>query len=276
MSQVDDVRIRRAGGLEDYEACVTLQQAVPQAAPSEDIVGLTFLVAGNSYGGSLLLAEEADGQLAGFSFALLCRTPEDGGLFWWSQLTLVAREAQGKDVHFQLKLAQRKDALENGIHEIRWTVDPLRATSAHLNLRKLGAVSHVLEENAYGFPPNPLERALPTDRLHVEWHLNSNRVTNRLSGSAGLIFRDLDGLIRVFEVHEGSPGPPDLTFEESLLLLEIPTDFEAVKEANLASAWQDILRKTFHHYFEQGYAVTDFMMVDKPRPKAFYVLEKTE
>ena len=164
MSQVDDVRIRRARGLEDYEACVTSQQAVSEAGRSEDVVGMSLLVAGNSYGGSLLLAEEDDGRLAGFSFALLCRTPEDGA-FWWSHLTLIARAAQGKDTHFQLKLAQRKDALENGIHEIRWTVDPLLATSAHLNLRKLGAVSHVLEENAYGYPLNPLERGLPTDRL---------------------------------------------------------------------------------------------------------------
>lgn len=99
-----------------------------------------------------LLAEQDAGRLAGFSFALLCRTPEDGA-FWWSHLTLITHEAQGKDTHFQLKLAQRKDALENAIHEIRWTVDPLLATSAHLNPRKPGAVSHVLEENAYGYPP---------------------------------------------------------------------------------------------------------------------------
>ena len=42
MSQVDDVRIRRARGLADYGACVTLQQAVSEAGGSEDVVGMSL------------------------------------------------------------------------------------------------------------------------------------------------------------------------------------------------------------------------------------------
>lgn len=270
-----DIQICRACGLEDYQACVELQKEVWGFAEIEDIAALPLLLIGNRYGGSVLVAEEPSGRIVGFSFALLSRKA-DRTPFWWSHMTAVSNHLQGKDVGFQLKLAQRQDALDNGIGEIQWTFDPLQAMNAHFNIRKLGVVAGHFKENAYGYSSSPLHHDLPTDRLLAEWHLESSRVTDRLSGTPPEILRDFDGLVRVFETHSDRPAPPHLELNESPLLLEIPTDFASLKQANrpLALEWQKQTRVACQHYFERGYVITDFMIVDKPRPQALYVLEK--
>ena len=270
------IQISRARGLGDYQSCVELQKEVWGFTEIEDIAALPLLLIGDRYGGSVLVAEEPGGRIVGFSFALLSRkanrTP-----FWWSHMTAVSNDLQGQDVGFQLKLAQRQDALDNGIGEIRWTFDPLQAMNAHFNIRKLGVVVSHFEENAYGYSSSPLHHDLPTDRLLAEWHLESSLVTDRLSGNPPVILRDFDGLVRVFETRSGRPAPPRLGLDANPLLLEIPTDFANLKQTDrpLAVDWQKKTRVACQHYFERGYIITDFMVLDKPRPQALYVLENS-
>ena len=75
-----------------------------------------------------------------------------------------------------LKLFQRDEALLRDIRLIRWTFDPLELRNAHFNLNRLGAICRKYLPNLYGQTTSPLHRGLPTDRLVVEWHLDSARV----------------------------------------------------------------------------------------------------
>ena len=270
-----DLRIHRARGLDDYEACVALQEEVWGFTEGQDFAAAPLLLLGDRYGGSVLVAEDTDGSVIGFSFAVLGREPA-GGLIWWSHMTGIAKSQQGKGLGHRLKLAQRADALENGIAEIWWTFDPLQAMNAHFNLRKLGAVVREYEENVYGYSSSPLHHGMPTDRLVARWHLESPRVSDRTSVESPVILRDFDGLVRVLEVREGRAGEPNLELAESPLLLEIPVDFPSVLAADrpLAMDWQHKVRAAFRHYFEAGYVATDFMVVDEPHRQALYVLEK--
>ncbi len=270
-----DLRICRARGLEDYQACVRLQKEVWGFSEIEDIAASPLLLIGNEYGGSVLVAETSEGRVIGFAFAMLGRKP-GGGLIWWSHMTGVSRDFQGQGIGLRLKLAQREDALKNGVSEIWWTFDPLQAMNAHFNARKLGAIVSEYEENIYGYSSSPLHHGLPTDRLVAVWGLDSQRVVDRTSGEAPMILRDFDRLGRIIAVQDRGPGSPELEFAQTPLLLEIPVRFSEILQADrsLALDWQQKVRTAFLHYFEDGYQVTDFMIVDAPKPQALYVLEK--
>ena len=273
MNQVD-VQIRRADSIEDYQSAIELQKEV-WGFTEEECVRRPLLLIGNRYGGSVLVAERPDGAILGFAYALLCRTG-GGAPFWWSHMTAVVPSWQGKDLGFQLKLAQRKDALEQGIREIWWTFDPLQAVNAHFNLRKLGVTVRRLEENMYGISASPLHHEMPTDRFIAEWRIDSPGVVDRASGEPPVILRDLDSMVRIFVAAGDRPQAPDLEREDSPLVFEIPLDFAAIVKTDrtLAMEWQKAVRTACRHYLLRGYEITDFMIPDKPRRQGLYVLER--
>ncbi len=264
-----DVRIRRADGLTDYLACVELQKKVWGYSEMEDIAAQPMLMIGDRFGGSVLIAEDSTSRAIGFAFAMP-GWKRDGMRFWWSHMTAVVEEYRHRGVGLRLKLRQRDEALVAGISLIEWTFDPLQAMNAHFNICKLGVVVREYEENVYGETSSRLHRGLPTDRLVAEWSLNSDRVRERLdSTEQGVILRDLDRIQTI----NPSGSEPDLSLTGSPLLLEIPHDLNALKLNDLAGArqWQDRVRASCLHYFQRGYAMTDFILVNQRQ--AFYVLE---
>jgi predicted GNAT superfamily acetyltransferase len=74
-------------------------------------------------------------------------------------------------VGYALKLAQRAQALDQGIKVVRWTFDPLIARNAYFNLHKLGAVADRFHRNYYGEMLDEVNRGERTDRLLVRWDL---------------------------------------------------------------------------------------------------------
>jgi predicted GNAT superfamily acetyltransferase len=255
-----DVEIRRAQGLEDYQRVVELEKEVWGYTEMEDLAAVPILMIANRFGGAVLVAEEKSGRFVGFSMANLGCTPERK-LFWWSHMTAVIKEYRNKDVGLRLKMRQREEALDAGIDEIHWTFDPLQALNAHFNIHKLGAIVRQYEENVYGFSPSPLHRGLPTDRFVAEWHLNANREN-------AMILRDIDAMARI----NTPDAEPNLELQETRLLLEIPMNINELRERDLAAAglWQDRVRAACRHYFQAGYVVTDFVLLDR----AFYILER--
>jgi predicted GNAT superfamily acetyltransferase len=266
-----DVTIRRAEGLDDYLACVTLQKQVWGYTESEDLAAQPLLMIADRFGGSVLVALDS-GRHIGFAFAMPgWKTPKR--LFWWSHMSAVLPEYRNRDIGLALKLRQREEALKEGIDLIEWTFDPLQSLNAHFNLSKLGVIVREYEENVYGHTSSPLHRGLPTDRFVAEWHLHSERVRHRID-SAGktIILRDLDRLPRI----NTRTGAPNLELKDGPLLLEIPGNLDALRTRDLeqAKGWQSAIRVVCQHYFHAGFAVTDFIRVDAPEPQAFYVLEK--
>jgi predicted GNAT superfamily acetyltransferase len=273
MAEVD-VHIRRAADLKDYNACVELQKQVWGFTEAEDVAGVPMLMIANRQGGSVLIAEDSADRFIGFSFALPGWT-RDRKRLWWSHMTAVVQNRRGQQLGLRLKMRQREEAILEGIDQIHWTFDPLQAMNGHFNIQKLGAVVRKYEENIYGSTSSALHMGLPTDRFVAEWHLNSERVKDRLRMSEStLILRDLDRMLRI----NAGGDEPNLQLSESPLLLEVPVDLTALKTADLARAklWQDRVRTACLHYFKAGYLVTDFFRLSQPRPQALYVLEKQD
>lgn len=265
------IRIRRAANLKDYEACLAIQKEVWGFTSLADYASVPLMRIEDRYGGSVLVAEDRSGDIQGFAYAILARD-SDGSCFWWSHMTAVSPSLQQTGIGLQLKLGQREEALREGIAEIAWTFDPLQARNAHFNIRKLGVVVQDFEENLYGVSSSPLHAALPTDRLRARWDLASERVVDRIEGTASLVLRDFDGIVRVLDSQGGKPRTPGLDHGETPLLVEIPPTYPEHHDS--ARDWQERLRTTFVHYLGRGYSVTDFILVGGSTPQAFYVLER--
>lgn len=236
--------------LSDLDAVVALQTAIwgrEQAVPTHELLIMAQV-------GGLLLGAYDDGELLGFSLAFAAwRKGEDPWLH--SQMLGVREGLRSRGVGFQLKLAQRTEALAMGYQRVTWTFDPLLGANANLNIARLGAIARHYEVNAYGEMPDPLNAGLPSDRLLVEWALDSARVCARLDQGSPSTFDPTQ-----FPQVNHNGGAPDLGRTEPELALRLPADFAAVKAQDMrkARAWRDHTRAALVHYFATGYVVVDF------------------
>jgi predicted GNAT superfamily acetyltransferase len=261
----DDLTVRRAQSLADYQACIEIQKEVWSLRSGDDqsstMASLALLKIANEHGGCVLVAEDSTQEPVGFSFAML------GKRMWWSHMTAVRDKYRNRSVGLALKLRQREECLAEGIHEIEWTFDPLQAVNAHFNFQKLGVTVRRYEENVYGTTTSVLHHGLPTDRFIAEWALESDQVRDRICEDRAIILRDLDGIVPI----NTSERNAQLDLTDDYLLLEIPSDIKRVHEP---VAWQKMLRLVCNHYFTAGYAITDFFRLTTDRPRALYLLSR--
>src|SRR4029077_6819266 len=117
-------------------------------------------------------------ELVGFAFSI--PGSRAGHAYLHSHMLAVRNTFRNHGLGRRLKLAQRDDAIQQGIELLEWTFDPLEIKNAHLNLSRLGAIARRYSVNHYGHSSSPLQGGLPTDRLVAEWWLTSKRVVNLL------------------------------------------------------------------------------------------------
>jgi predicted GNAT superfamily acetyltransferase len=94
------------------------------------------------------------------------------GLHIHSHMLAALPDRRHRGVGFALKLAQRAQALEQGVHVVRWTFDPMVARNAWVNLGKLGAVADRFRRDFYGAMTDTLNDGERSDRLVVRWDLD--------------------------------------------------------------------------------------------------------
>jgi predicted GNAT superfamily acetyltransferase len=194
------ILIRACEGFDELEACVRMQVETWGVGAGEVTPRKTFLLA-QKIGGQVLGAfdtelpgagERGDVEsMVGFLMALPGVKSVDGvaSPYLHSHMLAVRSEHRNRGIGMNLKLAQRREALERGIRLIEWTFDPLEIKNAHLNIHKLGAVVSSYLADFYGVSSSRLQGGLPTDRLLAEWRLDSPQVTATLAGRGAASYK---------------------------------------------------------------------------------------
>jgi predicted GNAT superfamily acetyltransferase len=126
------------------------------------------------------------------------------GLHVHSHMLAAVPDHRHRGVGFALKLAQRAQALDQNIHRVRWTFDPMIARNAWLNIGKLGALADGFRRDFYGQMDDAINVGERSDRLLVRWELDRE------------------------------PGPRDAPADGPTV--EIPRDHEALRTTDPAAA----------------------------------------
>lgn len=109
---------------------------------------------------------------------------DDDGLHVHSHMLAALPGHRHRGIGEALKLAQRAQALDQGIDVARWTFDPLVARNAWLNIGKLGAVVDGFERDYYGEMTDDLNAGERSDRFMVRWELERLPGPRSVAGAA--------------------------------------------------------------------------------------------
>jgi predicted GNAT superfamily acetyltransferase len=147
----------------------------------------------------------------------------------------VLPQVRNSGIGRRLKLYQRQEALSRSISLMEWTFDPLEIKNAFLNIHRLGVIVRSYTPNFYGVSSSRLQAGLPTDRLHAEWWMDSERVRAILSGSPYT--------------------PPEIL--ETITVPHAVAEWKA-SSVSRAEAVQSEIRERFLSAFARGLAVIGF------------------
>jgi predicted GNAT superfamily acetyltransferase len=277
---------------EDMTLIEDLQRAIWPGSETDVVPAHVFITA--IHNGGMVIGAFLKEELIGFVFGFpgLDFTPDGPRPKHCSHMMGIRPGQRDAGVGFALKRAQWQMVRKQGIDHITWTYDPLLSRNAHLNISKLGAVCNTYRRSEYGDMRDGLNAGLPSDRFQVDWWVNTRRVERRLSKRVrGPLKLDdfskarlqplYTPLMRTLRQAQGNASnllqPPEhfSPLEGHLLLAEIPSDFNALKEADFALArdWRFFSREVFETAFAAGYIVTDFIFENG---HSFYVLSNGE
>jgi predicted GNAT superfamily acetyltransferase len=242
------VEIRLIRSHPEYAACEAMSRDIWGAA-ERNVVPRELLLTMQLNGGLVHGAFQPDGRLVGFCFGFLGR--RDGRLRLCSHQLGVLPEFRGSGIGIGLKQAQRADAIRLGYELVSWTFDPLEARNAYINLHRLGCIARLYDRDHYGEMEDELNRGLPSDRLEAEWWLQQHQPATTVDNAAVLLRVAADGSpLRAQDTMLG--GKP--------VLIEVPSDFQAIKRASpeLATRWRLESRAAFEAAFDAGLVAVDF------------------
>lgn len=120
--------------------------------------------------GNVPIAAVAEDRVIGF--VLGWAGVDEDGLHVHSHMLATDPDRRHAGIGTALKLAQRAQALEQGIHVMRWTFDPMVGRNAWFNLGKLGVVADRFERSFYGAMRDTINAGERSDRFVVRWDLD--------------------------------------------------------------------------------------------------------
>jgi predicted GNAT superfamily acetyltransferase len=225
------VELRPLTSLADADAIVDVLVATwgdHQVVPREMI--RAFAESGNVPYGAV-----AGDRLVGYVLGWAGVDAEEG-LHVHSHMLAALPDRRHAGVGYALKLAQRAQALDAGVHTVRWTFDPLVARNAYFNLHKLGAVVDRFERDFYGAMTDAVNRGDRSDRFVVRWDLD------RIPGPRGAGGRPGEDAVLLRRGADGTPEPvpPSAT---GGAIVEIPAEYGELRERSprIAAAWREAL-----------------------------------
>ena len=191
------VSFRELASLAEMKRAEELQRAVWGA---DDMPENSDLMLALQHEGGLIAGAFRGDEMLGFLLAFPSAQPG----IQHSHRLAVLPAARGLRLGLGLKWFQRDWCLAHGIGHVRWTYDPLRAVNAGLNVAALGGTSGSYMNDYYGVMVG-INAGLPSDRIMLDWYLDSPGVAARAAGSAPTgtpaarkvaIPRDIDTLLR--------------------------------------------------------------------------------
>jgi predicted GNAT superfamily acetyltransferase len=233
------ITLRSCQGLDELRACVDLQIATWGYNDGDVIPSRLFVVA-QRIGGQAIGAFDPANQMVGFAMSIPGIKPAKDPVeaptpYLHSHMLAVLPQVRNSGIGRRLKLYQRREALSRGISLMEWTFDPLEIKNAFLNIHRLGVIVRSYTPNFYGVSSSRLQAGLPTDRLHAEWWMDSERVKAILKGSPHT--------------------PPEIL--ETITVPHAVAEWKA-SSVSRAEAVQSENRQKFLSAFARGLAVTGF------------------
>ena len=173
------IEIRELTQNHEFVEAVKLQKAI-WGFDEIDLLPVRLFVTASKIGGHSFGAYDGD-RMVGYCIAIPGIKPGAKG-YLHSHMLGVIKEYRDAGLGRKLKLAQRIDALRQGVDLIEWTFDPLEIKNAFFNIERLGAIVRRFVLNQYGTTSSHLNAGLPTDRCTAEWWLESDRVMALMEG----------------------------------------------------------------------------------------------
>ena len=172
------------------------------------------------------------------------------GLHVHSHMLAARPDRRHAGVGYALKLAQRAQALDHGIHTVRWTFDSLIARNAYFNLAKLGAVADRFERAFYGEMGDALNRGDRTDRLTARWGLDDAPGRRAVPAAATVLRRNGDGPL----METSDLGSADA------VAVEVPPEYHELRARDpaLADRWRDAVAEAAESCLEAGLVAVAF------------------
>jgi len=173
------IEIAKLSTQEEYRQGVELQKQIWGFADI-DVLPVRLFVVASKIGGHSLGAFDGD-RMVGFCLAIPGLKPGPQP-YLHSHMLGVLPEYSNHGLGRAMKLAQRNEALSQGLELIEWTFDPLELKNAYFNVEKLGAVIRRYAPNQYGLTTSTLHGGLPTDRCIAEWWIAGDRAEAAING----------------------------------------------------------------------------------------------
>ena len=276
------IAVDRLSDPEELDACVDAQRAI-LGNRARSVWSVPALTAVCQSGGLILGARAGAGGDADLCGALVDLVSDvDGYPGRHTVFRGVLESARNRGVGQRLRAVEREICQQEGVDLIFWPLDPLRSNEAHVAFNKLGAIATGYRRNLYGEVNDNPNLGLATDRLHVEWWIDSPRVASMLDrGSPAPHFRLgihemdvvtetrlLESGVRMLVGHSESPWA-------ECVLAEVPVDLDRTRavDPGLASQWRLQSRAMFELLFESGYVGIGFV---HEGGRSFHLLRKTD
>ncbi|MBB5872920.1 putative GNAT superfamily acetyltransferase [Allocatelliglobosispora scoriae] len=243
------LRVVELHSIGDCIAAGELVRQVWDAASADSVVNASTMRA-FAHSGNYVAGAYAGDLLVGVAVAFR----GDGHLH--SHVAGVLPGHQGGGVGHALKQHQRGWSLRHGIDRVAWTFDPLIRRNAVFNLRKLGADATEYLPDFYGPLDDGVNAGDVTDRLYIEWHLDSPAAIGAARGTPA--DADPAGAATLLADADDRPVPGSAAPDGGPLLIAVPRDIEALRtrDPHLAAAWRVALREAVTSTLTRGYAIS--------------------
>ena len=235
----------------------------------QDLIGVSTLRA-LAHSGNYLSGAYLEGELIGANVGFLGWY--EGTLQLHSHILGVLPMARGRNVGFALKQHQRAWCIERDIFKVTWTFDPLVSRNAYFNLTKLGASVTSYYVGFYGTMNDQINGQDESDRVLVEWTLDSPRAVaasvgeHEIPDESSFVDRGGEVILQV-----GPDGAPvERPASSNTLLVGIPADVVQLRrdDKDRAAMWRRSSRAALQPSLNDGYAIQAMTR------SGYYVLER--